>query len=173
MMVLSFLYYDDPSLVLDLVQRLASVSMIISSLEFLAMDNILLSDGGLMSWKVNELSIRYMGSQHFQTIIGYVFEYPGVLVVIFIRLLSAIILLLFGITQGNNNIFFETILVTAIAATSIILVTRAPYGHSAADQMSIILFVTIAIAYAFGSSIRLLSHRSNCQCHCRRIFCTV
>jgi hypothetical protein len=139
------------------------------------MHNTLLSGVGLMSWEVNELSIRYMGSRNFQTIIGYVFGYAGVLVVIFTWLLSAIILL-FGITQGNNNnnsIFFETIFVTTIAATSIILVVRAPYGHSAADQMSIILFVTIAIAYAFGSSIRLLSRRSNCQCHCRRIFCIV
>ncbi len=87
--------------------------------------------------------------RHFQTGLGYIFGYPGVLVVICIRLLSAVLLLL-GFTQEDYN-FVETILVLLISITSIILVVRAPYGHSGADQMILILFVTVSIAHAFGN----------------------
>ena len=147
-----FLFSHDSSIVLDLVQRLASISVIISSLEFLVMRNIL-TDGGLMSWKPTWVGIKSMGGHlwHFQTkSLGYIFGYPGVLVVICIRLFCAIVLLL-GITQQEANNFIETILVLLISITSIILVVRAPYGHSGADQMILILFVTVSIAHVFGS----------------------
>jgi len=71
------------------------------------------------------------------------------LVVICIRLLCAVLLFL-GIIQEENNLI-ETILVLLIPITSIILVVRAPYGHSGADQMILILFVTVSIAHVFGN----------------------
>jgi hypothetical protein len=148
--MLFFFFSHDPSIVLDLVQRLASISVIISSLEFLVIRNIL-TDGGLMSWKPTWVGIKSMGGHlwHFQTkSLGYIFGYPAVLVVICIRLLCAVMLLL-GIIQENNLI--ETILVLLISITSIILVVRAPYGHSGADQMTLILFVTASIAHVFGN----------------------
>lgn len=84
---------------------------------------------------------------HFRTTsLGYIFGYPGVLVVVCKRLLAAVLLLL-----GFSHNLVETILVLLISITSIILVVRAPYGHSGADQMILILFVTVSIAHVFGN----------------------
>jgi len=85
-----FVFSHDPSVV---VQRLASIAVVISSLEFLVMRKIL-TDGGLMSWKPTWVGIRSMAGRrrrHFQTGLEYVFGYPAVLVVICIRLLCSIL----------------------------------------------------------------------------------
>jgi hypothetical protein len=185
MVFLLFFPHNNPSLVLDLVQILASISVIISSLEFLVMRNIL-TDTGLMSWKKiiwtgtsgnyddcnDRIDADDAGSNNihghwlrFQSLgLKYVFGYPGVLVVICIRLVCAVLLLLLfsssllglGIIKEeeyNNNHFIQTILVSLISITSIILVVRTPYGHSGADQMILIVFVTISIAYIFDHVI--------------------
>lgn len=129
----------------------------------------ILTDKGLMSWKITWLTTsKRMASNNnnqsnFQiTFLGYIFGYPGVLAVISIRLLSAALLLLLsllvllGIAHKDNN-FIETILVLLISIISIILVVRTPYGHSGADQMILILFVTISIAYIFDHVITALT----------------
>lgn len=114
----------------------------------------ILTDVGLMSWKPTWVGVGGMAvpRHHLHTGLGHVFGYPGVLIVICIRLVYAVLLLL-GITQGFN----ETTLVLLISITPIILVIRAPYGHSGADQMILILFVTRSIAHAFDQAAAIRS----------------
>ncbi len=107
----------------------------------------ILTDVGLMSWKPTWIGAGGMAvhRHNLQTGLEYVFGFPGLVVVICIRLFCAVLLLL-GICQNNS---IETALALLVAVTSVILVIRAPYGHSGADQMILILFVTISIAHAF------------------------
>ncbi|MFE4457180.1 HTTM domain-containing protein [Nocardia tengchongensis] len=128
---------------LYLSAAIGSVAVIIGSLERLAAPR-LLADGALAGWPVSATSIPLLTRRSFQGTVGPLLEYPRVLGLIAACLASAVLLVLHPSSALN------ALAATVIAATYILLSMRSRFGGDGADQMTIILFVSLAVAFVIG-----------------------
>jgi hypothetical protein len=122
------------------VERLACVGTLISSLELLARPN-LYKEGQLMSWEVGQLRssrlVRGLSGRWMTRLMAYP-VFRGLLA---LRLAASAILLVRPASQPKAGT-----LRFAVAASSIAITMRSPFGWDGADQMSSITFVGLTAA---------------------------
>ncbi|MEU1204383.1 hypothetical protein [Nocardia sp. NPDC005825] len=128
---------------LYLSAAIGSVAVIIGSLERLAAPR-LLSDGALAGWPVSATSARLLTRRSFQRSVGQLLVYPRVLGLIAACLACAVLLVVHPSSALN------AVAASVIAATYILLSLRSRFGGDGADQMTIILFVALALAFTIG-----------------------
>ncbi len=122
------------------VERLACVGTLISSLELLARPN-LYKDGQLMSWEVGQLrSSRFVRSLSGRWMAQFK-VYPAFRGLLVLRLATSAALLFRPASRPKAGI-----LRFAVAASSIAISMRSPFGWDGADQMSSITFVGLTVA---------------------------
>jgi hypothetical protein len=121
------------------VERLASVSVAISTLELLARPE-LYQRGHLMSWEVGQLrSPRYVRGTSGRWI-GRLMAYPMFRALLALRLAATIALLLRPGARPAGGLRF------VVTASSIGMTMRSPFGWDGADQMSAITFAGLTTA---------------------------
>jgi hypothetical protein len=124
-------------------ERLAAVSVVISSLELLARQPVL-ADGHLMSWQVGQLSaLRRVKGRRGRAIdsVMSIRPFRGLLVA---RAAAAALLALRAPGRASG-----TALRATVAVTSIAMFKRTPFGWDGADQMSATTFVGLSLWSAF------------------------
>ncbi|WP_433672768.1 hypothetical protein ACQP06_15060 [Nocardia sp. CA-136227] len=132
-----------PSDALYLSAVIGSVAVVIGSSERLAAPR-LLADGALAGWPVSATSIPLLTRRSFQSSVGRLLVYPRVLGLIAASLACAVLLVLHPSSTLN------ALAATVIAATYILLSMRSRFGGDGADQMTIVVFVALALAFAVG-----------------------
>jgi hypothetical protein len=119
--------------------RLGALGVLLSSAEFLAEPGYL-TDSGLMSWKVGRLRDRWLAAPPFGPALNAVLSYPQVLGVVALRGALAAALL-----AGPASFCLEPWIVVSMALASVLLSARNLMGQDGADQMQVIIFVTLAL----------------------------
>lgn len=135
-------------LALELVARLASVPVLLSSLEFLYRRRIL-ADEGLMSWTVAQVRGPWLVAPGLGAGFNAVLAWPRVLGLVGVRAAVAAAVLLWP--QGTPQPW--PLLATA-AVLNVLFFVRSRYGHDGADQMGSITFVALAIGVASTPATR-------------------
>ncbi|WP_062995216.1 hypothetical protein [Nocardia mikamii] len=128
---------------LYLSAAIGSVAVMIGSLERLAAPR-LLADSALAGWPVSATSVPLLTRKSFQSSVGRLLAYPRVLGLIAACLACAVLLVVHPSSALN------AVAAGVIAATYILLSMRSRFGGDGADQMTIILFVALALAFAVG-----------------------
>jgi hypothetical protein len=132
-----------------LIVMLASTGIFIASVEFLTLKGDF-ADGGLFSWQVLRTISKAtlsVGTGRPRRLISHPSFVPAV---IGTRTLAALILIVLG-----NNHALSTACVFAVVAASMLMYWRAPLGLDGSDQMSIIIFIAIAIHKFFPGDVHV------------------
>lgn len=132
--------FSDPVSVIHLVERIAAVGVVISSLELLAQSRHL-RDDGLLGWPISQLRHPLLARGFVGRLLSFFFAYPAFLGLVALRLLAASALLLLPPNAG------QVVLTSAIGLLSFALTLRSPFGLDGADQMTTFLFCTLALTY--------------------------
>ncbi|MQY31217.1 hypothetical protein [Nocardia aurantia] len=133
------------SAALHLCASIGSVAVIIGSLERLAAPR-LLDDGALAGWPVSATSVRLLTRRSFQRTAGQLLVYPRVLGLVAACLACGILLALHPSSAVNS------VAAAVIAATYMLLGMRSRFGGDGADQMTIIVFTSLALAFGVGQA---------------------
>jgi hypothetical protein len=128
----------EADLAIRLTTGLAAVSAAISSLEYLTYPK-LLADDALASWPVSRTNRHWKLTPTFDATLGRVFVYPNFIAVIAIRFLAANAVIVGWPLPLIVN-------ASVIAVTSALMAQRSPYGTDGADQMTMIIFLAVALA---------------------------
>jgi hypothetical protein len=129
---------------LQLVERLGAVGVVLSSAELLAVRTQLTS-AGMLNYEIPQTRARWLlvgpGA-----LLAPVFQYPGILGLLLLRLGAAVVLV-----TGTASTGIEVLLVGVIALTSIALSLRTPFGNDGADQMTMLIFSSLFLALVAGT----------------------
>ncbi|MFE3320207.1 HTTM domain-containing protein [Nocardia sp. NPDC059195] len=128
---------------LHLSAAIGSVAVIIGSMERLAMHRHL-SDGALASWPVSTTSVAMLTRRPFQRSAGRLLAYPRVLGLVAVCLACGVLLAL------RPSSVFNSLAAGMIAVTYILLSMRSRFGGDGADQLTIIVFASLALAFGIG-----------------------
>ena len=123
---------------LGLVERLASISTLIASLELLARPRVY-EDAHLMSWGVGQLRSRWLLSGPVGRTLAHLMAYRTFRALLVLRAIGSMGLVL-GVVSGWR----ASVVNTTMAVSSILVMLRSPYGWDGADQMSAITFLGLA-----------------------------
>lgn len=123
------------------------VYMLIASAESLASRHSF-ANGGLLGWDV--LSLRF-NAPAIRQLSGWMFSYPQVLLLPFGRLLLGLVLVCGPITSKSTY----TAAIISSALISLLISFRNRYGGDGADQMALIVSISMALGYAAGSDIAI------------------
>ncbi|MFD5817746.1 hypothetical protein [Streptomyces sp. NPDC127038] len=130
----------------DLAARLTlsigGVGVAISSWEYLTRP-ALLADHAIAGWPVGRTSRPWRLPRGLDRAVDLVFRYPNVLVLVMLRLVAAL-----AVVVGHLPPAVLCLCLGVVAATSVLLGVRSPYGTDGADQLSMIIFVA-----AFGARV--------------------
>jgi hypothetical protein len=118
---------------------IAGTGMAISTLEFIANIRQCRNDG-LFSWAIWRES-KWSKHPRLRTLTHPLFDFPGVLFVLLVRL-SLIGGLLYGLSRGTR---LDPVLLTALVATQFYVSFRYPAGKDGSDQMSTIVLVMLCV----------------------------
>lgn len=138
--------WNDPNTTLHVIERIAAISVCISSLELLVYP-AQLNDKGLMSWRVFQLRHHRFAEGNAALLLSRIFSYPAFLVLIAIRLVAAAILVI-----GPQASMARALLAGSVAILSLCLPLRSPYGLDGADQMSTNTFIALALVHCCAST---------------------
>lgn len=131
--------FTDAAETLRLVERLAAVGACIASAEMLTRRGNL-RDPGLLGWPVSQLRHRALAGGAAR-VLDAAFAYPNVLALVGLRAAAAACLAVVAPRGG-----VEAALVATVAATSVALPLRSPFGMDGADQMATYVFCLLALA---------------------------
>ena len=120
--------------------RLAAVSIVITSTEYLAAPRHL-RDDGLMSWTVSSARESWLVTTAIGRGLEAIFAYPRVLVLIALRGVLALALLF-----GPSWMSGQAAIVGTLALTSVLVMLRSIYGQDGADHMVVIVYVSLTLA---------------------------
>jgi hypothetical protein len=123
---------------LDRVERLASVSTLIASLELLARPGVY-EDGNLMSWRVGQLRSRWFLNGFLGRFLRCLLTYNMFRAMLAVRAVSSACLVL-KVVRGWPAAAVKTVM----AVSSMPMMVRSPYGWDGADQMSALTFLALA-----------------------------
>ena len=131
---------------------LVSVGVVVSSAEYLA-DSAQLKDTGLMSWTIGRLREPVLSIGRIGELLNVALGYPGVLGLLFLRLVVAGLLvadIAAGVERGE--LFRASLLLMAALITMLFLV-RSKYGHDGADQMALLVLLSLGLGSAVGTPV--------------------
>jgi hypothetical protein len=125
---------------LSIVAATAAISVLLSSLESLSLWNHYRREG-LFSWQVHKARHSQLLTSRLIPIYDMIFAYPAVLWLLGLRMLFCGLVLL---NLGHR--YALLIGCAGIASTSVLLTLRGPDGKNGADQMTKIIFTSLALA---------------------------
>lgn len=131
------MYYDDPLGFLGVTSLIAAVGVIVSSFEMLS-NRSHCQSSGLFSWEMQRGSSARL---YLPRVDNLVFEYPNVLWFIGIRIVAAC-----SIPLVLANRIYLLIASLVIALVSVLLTVRGGDGRNGSDQMTSIIFVSLALS---------------------------
>lgn len=131
-------------LALSLTERIASIGVMVSSLELLARHRDL-RDQGLFSWEI--ASSRTHLSNRSLAIGKVLFSHAGAVTMIVVRLLAAVAL---WVVPGGDAARTGLCVIVALSYGGVFW--RTPLGHDGADQMTYLVFLSAALARAVGGA---------------------
>lgn len=141
----------DLAVTLRLIDCIAACGVVLSSLEYLTTHS-LLSDTGLLSWSVPRLHSRLLTHGTLAVVLNTLLAYPNVVILLGIQS-GLSILLLIGSLFGILPALIAFLLTSGIALTLLLFALRTSYGREGADQMFVIIFSALALAYTFNTSV--------------------
>jgi hypothetical protein len=139
----------DLDITYSVIVILASTGMFIASIELLTL-NEEFEDSGFFSWGVlrtASTSTLSVGTGTSTDVISHPLFFPAVTGA---RALAALTLVLFP-----NNPALSTLCIFAVIVASFVMFWRAPLGLDGSDQMSLIIFVAIAIHKLFPGDVHV------------------
>jgi hypothetical protein len=98
-------------------------------------------NGGLFSWEINKSRLSASGQGRLSVVFRRLFEYPGVVWLIGVRILAAC-LIPFVLT----NRVYLLIAASIIAIISILLIVRGADGRNGADEMCLVIFASLSLS---------------------------
>jgi hypothetical protein len=129
---------------------ICSIGMVISTLEFFCIRRAFGADG-VYSWPVFSAVLLKTRNITLTKLLNAVFDAPGVMVLLGIRLLALLCILFAPI----SSITFK-ISLTIVIASILLFSWRRSFGDDGADQMSMILLITTWLCTAFVEDDLLL-----------------
>lgn len=108
-----------------------------------------LRDEGILSWKISRLRRLFRTNSIFKYLADVIFNYRGVIVILFIRAACSLALLIVILQRLDS---LAPILLWGIALSSLLLSLRHFFGQEGSDQMTIIITIALAVAYTFPAS---------------------
>lgn len=153
-----------PELALRIVEIMATISVALASLEYLARPEQFMASG-LLNWEVSRSRSLLTSESSLRPILDVLFSFPQVLWLIRIRLFAAITLLIPDLSAAVRLASCAIVL-----AMSLLLVLRTHFGNDGADQMSTLIFgalvlmrlhptnLTVRIALAFIAAQAVLAY---------------
>ncbi|AUH40349.1 hypothetical protein [Streptomyces sp. CMB-StM0423] len=130
-------------LAVRLTLAIGGVGVAISSWEYLTRP-ALLADHAIAGWPVGRSCRPYRLRRTADRAVDLLLRYPNVLVLVTLRLAAAL-----AIVIGRP--VPAVVCLGVLAASSILLGVRSPYGSDGADQLSMIIFVAAFCAAAIGT----------------------
>jgi hypothetical protein len=140
--MLNMLRLQSPYGCLEAVASLSSVSLLISSLQSLFLFRHY-ADSGLFSWRVQRTRHPGLLRSPFLRVYDRLFSYPAILWLFTLRVILCAAV--FFLLQHRNALQG---ICTLIAFVSIVLSIRGPDGENGADEMTLIMFVSLSIVLA-------------------------
>jgi len=137
------------SLTTSLVAFFVGIYGVISTTELLSRKKIL-SNAGVLCWDIFSLQFNQLLNKRVLKIIDKVCEYPQILFLLYIRLISCIPLILIIELPGRLLTFSMSI----FSVTNLIISFRNRYGNDGSDQMALIVSTALALG--------LISHNPDC-----------
>ncbi|GAA3050529.1 hypothetical protein FHS39_000953 [Streptomyces olivoverticillatus] len=138
---------QQPFQVLRLVEQIAAVGVVVSVAELLAA-RAQLAPAGLLNYPVPRTRSRRLVAAPYAPVLAAVFDYPAVLFLLGIRLAAAAAVAVGAPADGAG-----TALVVLLAATSAAMSLRSPFGNDGADQMTVLVFGSAALARLAGTPL--------------------
>ncbi|WP_181787131.1 hypothetical protein [Streptomyces phytophilus] len=130
-------------LAVRLTLAIGGVGVAISSWEYLTRP-ALLADHAIAGWPVGRSCRPWRLSRRADRAVDLVLRYPNVLVLVTLRLAAALAIVIGSPVPA-------AVCLGVVAATSLLLAVRSPYGSDGADQLSMIIFVAAFCAAVIGT----------------------
>ena len=124
---------------------ISAIGVIVSGLEWLSLKKYF-DEGNLFSWKVRQRGLFYF--LKYANLFDYIYSRKFILLLITIKVLSAIVVLIF--IYDNSIIIVPIILISIV---SIILSLKTYIGYTGADQILKITFITASLCILFQSEV--------------------
>jgi hypothetical protein len=131
--------FSDSAFVYTCVIRLFCIALFLTALEFLVIIKQF-GTGGIYEWKMIQFSV-YTPFRKLK--LDFIFNKPGVFIILFIRLLCSICLFIDPISQAT------VYLLAIVVITSLLLTIRISIGNDGSDQMSVIIAISLFISFLF------------------------
>ena len=135
----------EPGQVLFWAQVIASVSVVLASLEWLAAAP-LMGPRGVLQWEVLRSRYTFLYEGPAARLVHPVLRYPAALAVPGVRAVAAGALLALPGLEGAG----AAALAGVVAVTSVLMFVRSPYSMDGADQMTVLTFATLSLVHASG-----------------------
>ena len=132
--------YDNPMAFLAVTSVIAAIGVLISSLEMLAVREHYRS-GGLFSWELNKSRLSASGKRRLSVVFGRLFEYPGVLLLVGVRIFAAC-----SIPFVLTSRVYLLVAASVIAIISILLTVRGIDGQNGADELCSVIFASLSLS---------------------------
>lgn len=129
--------------VIDQTELLAATGVILSSLEYLTQPEHFDDKGGLLSWEIGRTKFRTTSRTSFK-LLDKAFQTPGVHVLIGLRVAAAALTIAPGV-----NPRVKAAATLYLTATNWALHLRNSYGADGSDQMTIIVYASLAACRIF------------------------
>jgi hypothetical protein len=139
--------FQDKDFIYKLVLGITSIGVIISGMEWLSLSAVF-KDENLFSWKIRKTRTSFFIRA--KAPFDYIYGYPYIIFLVTIQVFSAL-----GIMLFLDQIFIRTILCGVISIISIFFSIRAYMGHTGADQMFKLTFITVTLSYLSNSEFAL------------------
>lgn len=121
------------------VIRFFCVALFLTTIEYLTILRQF-GDNGIYSWKMIKLnSFPNMVKLR----LGFLFNQPGMLIMLLLRLVCSVALFI------SPQSYFTVYLLAIVVSTSLLLAIRNPIGNDGSDQMSVIIGISLFIAFLF------------------------
>jgi hypothetical protein len=135
-------YVYDINLIVDLIQTIASIAVILDSIEII-IERHQYSSRGVFNFEVLGTYKKWMLSKKVKPILDTLFKYPNFIFLVSIQLVSAILIL------SHLFVNFSILFVTVILVIHLLSHVRNHYGMNGSDQLQVIIFISLFVYYIF------------------------
>jgi hypothetical protein len=119
------------------VEFIGACGVVLSSSEWLVNVRHLRNEA-LLGWPISQLRHHVLAQGFVPRVLNPLFRYPGVTLLIIVRLVSALFLV-----AGIADNFVHAALIFTVALTTIGIALRSPFGLDGSDQMAAFIFATL------------------------------
>ncbi|HKV36892.1 MAG TPA: hypothetical protein VJP89_21305 [Pyrinomonadaceae bacterium] len=144
--------FSDPANVYRLVALIAGIGILISTAEFISNWREYTHDG-IFSWKILRERKLLLGNAQFTSLTECLFDVPGFLIVLAVRLLAVTGMLVFIVVDHS----LSPILLLFILVTTLLINLRHSFGMDGSDQMSSLIVVILCI-YSITPANPVVAH---------------